>query len=1508
MTRIGPGGSTPLGRRIARARGLPALAIAVGVVLQGGAARALQGPSPGAASASTLKVPDGPASVRGLADPATVDVFTGQVGYSVPIDLPAGPGGLGPKLSLNYSGSTGNGPLGLGWAIGEIAIRRSDRLGVPSYDDVFDELELVGVGGGGRLVRDPDHHEQFWVEGQGKSTKVVRKNAHFEVTDAGGVRYVLGTSSASREEDAGRVLSWKVDWIRDLSGNEVDYAYVKLKNRLYLETVTWGPKQSGASVFRLTIEYETRPDSTISYRSGFAISTDYRAKAIRVRSFQHELRAYHLTYDRAFSLSRLKRVEMTGLDGAGALPALTFTYGGVRSPDLKPMANAGGWVLNERGVSLFDVDGDGQSDLLRLEAGNHGYRQARGNEYAETKPLTGASDVDLESSTLMDLDGDARPELVRIVDDTWRAYRLEGTQWVSMGEWAGTRGVSLRAPDSILVDLNGDGRTDVVRSRGGPISVAFGGPRGLGPFIPKPAISPANVEVEPGLADVRFSDINGDGLADVVWLTDQWMKIFLGRGDGTFVAFTRSPYPWSDSAVNVGNVLLADLNRDGLVDLIRIEAGKVTWYRGETDGRFGTAFFRSAPRPESVDADAVVTTADVNGNGSTDVVWSSPRGLWAIDVAGETSAAMLSTIENGLGMSQSFSYSSSAALAVAAARGGDPWDKLLPTSVPVPVRTEIDLGDGSPLRVVERSVRDGFWDGTERRFGGFLLGRIVTVGASQSTSLVTETRFHPGLGGERELRGKTVSFRTSSAAGVLFSVETTTWEAIPVGGLPDVPLLRKAALRKSRSLAYEGASTPIEIGVDNEFDDQVRLTVERHQGRTDRAGDETVTRRTFQDDNTTNVRDKVTLEQVEEANARIVSATRTIYGAPSGPVLSFNQVGQGFVRKIQGYLSPGDRWVDQSTTDYDAHGNPTRIYKGGVERTLVYDVRSLHPLTETITRQPNETPLVWSMVWDDVRGAPLTITDPNGDYSHVSYDDVGRLQSVFLNNTEFPHTRYAYDWTAPRPKTTVSIFDGVPSELPGNPWPSGSKWRSTTTVANSAGEGLFSVRALGAQYIVDNWKERDERGNVVRIADGFYSSIPAPVMPVERTRIQTMQYDALGRLVSQTLPNGSTKTVTFAPLRQTVTAPELAPVTSELDGLQRIVRTERQIGMVLETVDASYDAAGRILSMSLQGGEVVHGFVYDTLGRMTHAEDPDTGPRDLVYDDANFLIQHTNGERQTVYFGYDDAGRLSRRGETLNPDPATDYTYVYDLASAGMSSGCHVSSRLAAVTEPSGEIHFCYDALGRQMGMERKIGLPMIGTKTGAVTATMTLSGLVLTESHDDGFATENRYDPAGRLIAISSGGADLWSADHPDDLDGAGRIVHERYGNGVKQDYSYDDLGLTDHTKVTPMSSSGSLFEVSVVRNAYGAPTMVTDLDHQGLDHTATFSYDPAARLETSTLGAAGPDQFAFTFAYDALQNMTTRTVTGPKDIGALTGTYQYGERGYGPRQLTSVIPGGAP
>ncbi len=149
--------------------------------------------------------------------------------------------------------------------------------------------------------------------------------------------------------------------------------------------------------------------------------------------------------------------------------------------------------------------------------------------------------------------------------------------------------------------------------------------------------------------------------------------------------------------------------------------------------------------------------------------------------------------------------------------------------------------------------------------------------------------------------------------------------------------------------------------------------------------------------------------------------------------------------------------------------------------------------------------------------------------------------------------------------------------------------------------------------------------------------------------------------------------------------------------------------------------------------------------------------------------------------------------------------------------------------------------------------------------------------------------------------------------------MVREHYQNGTAQTYGYDELGLSSQVDLYRPSGGAplDLFSISIQRNAYGAPVLVTDNDQRGLNHSASYTYDAAGRLSDAAIGPApgagspvpgpGDDRYAFTYRYDGLQNMIYRQVAGPKHIGVLTGVYRYGNSAH-PRQLTSVTPGSPP
>jgi RHS repeat-associated protein len=1468
------------------------LAVAVCSLLASSTAYAVEGPSPSAATPSKVTLPDGPASVRGLGGTADVSAASAQVAYSVSIEVPDG-GGVAPSVSLSYHGDLGNGPVGVGWMLAHASIRRSTRRGVPSYDDA-DEIEITGVGSG-RLIRRPDG--SYALEGAPYALRVERTGNRWKITDSNGVVYYFGLTTASRQEDtvggALRTVAWFPELVVHLNGRTINYEYLHHHGQVYLSRVTWGV----GGKYGLEVNYENRRDPVLSYRDGFSVETAYRIHDIRVRSGASTLRRYELHYDDLMdarvALSRLSRVHMTGFQGDGAMPDLSFAYAPRSAGTRQVLSGTDGWALNARGVSLFDVDGDGMEDLLRLEMGNQEFRKNLGGAFGPEQSLTGPS-VDLAQVQLMDVDGDARGDLVRVVDDTWRWYRLEAdSTWSAQGEWPGTQGLPLHGA-GVLADLNGDGRTDLIRGTAVGVLVNLATATGMADTLSLPRISPSDVGVEPGAANIRFADINGDGLSDVVWLTDAWMKQFLGRGDGTFSAWRRVFYPWGTSPIDLKNTFVSDLDRDGLADLARIAAGHVAFYPARADGSFDLP--RAFERPEAAEYDAVVTIADGNGNGSADIVWSSPRGMWLLDLAGATTAGMLTQIDNGVGETTSFAFQGSAILSVAAEQSQQRWKHKLPVSIPVPVRSDVHIV-GCPTRTSQWGVRDGFWDGAERRFGGFLETSTVVAGNFARDTAVSRVKLHEGMGDERVLRGRPITTRVENGLGEILTETTVSWDAYRTALSGDDALLRVPVARSTVTSHHEGVQTPVKTASFVVVDIEGRPVEEYNAGRIDMSGDETLIARRYASNDELWIRDRVWEERVlpGDGGAPLSLVRHYFGGTGTGGVQPLGDIGLGLVRRTEAWLDEEDRWVEQESTEYDARWNPSKVTASGIPHAFAYDPSGEYLRTETVG--PDDIALTYSMTWDEVRSLATGMTDPNTVQTRIAYDALDRVTSVGIGDRP-AHVHYAYDWTAPRPTTRTYAFagplDGV-GAFPGSF--TVGLWREAATVTNGAGEPLFSaIRANPSQWIVSGWKDRDARGRTTQVDDAFYwdNESIATVVPPADVPYQTVSYDAFDRVVLQVLPTGARKSIAFRAFETTVSSDGLAPVTSYFDGQDRILRTQRVLDGSAQSVDATYDAMGRITAMRLQrdqANQLDHQFTYDTLGRLVFATDPDIGDRNLLYDDAGHLIEHTNAAGQTITLSYDTVGRLASR--TADDVSFTfHYDHPMDAATFPRTNG-----RLAWVQEPTGQVQVGYDELGRATRSRRTIN-----SQSADVLTTYSAGGSVLAVNYQDGVELDLSYDDAGRLIAVE----DFWAADG---LDAAGRVLRERYGNGVVTTYARDSLGQATDIAVLRAGST-AIYQVHVDRNAYGAITAVDDRDDRGLNHDASFTYDSGGRLTGATIGAASEDH-SFSYAYDSLQNMVSRAGAAR---GTLVGTYLYGEPRIaggplrGPRQLTTVVTTSGP
>jgi len=279
--------------------------------------------------------------------------------------------------------------------------------------------------------------------------------------------------------------------------------------------------------------------------------------------------------------------------GAAYASAWINTGSGWRAaPEFAPPYYITDRPYGNESTRLVDLNGDGLPDLLyNLFVGdgvtranawlNTGSGWVNAPAYAPPYPMWSRG-VDDEGMKLIDLNGDGLPDLVRSI---WAGapYR---TAWINTG--SGWREAPEYAPPYYItdrpngnestqfVDLNGDGLPDLVYNlwigdgvlrRNAWLNTGTG-------WVEAPAYAPPYYLWSRGYDDegMKFVDVNGDGLPDLVrglWANGQYMSAWLNTGSGWVEAPEYAPpYYITDRPYGNEGTQLVDIDGDGMVDLI----------------------------------------------------------------------------------------------------------------------------------------------------------------------------------------------------------------------------------------------------------------------------------------------------------------------------------------------------------------------------------------------------------------------------------------------------------------------------------------------------------------------------------------------------------------------------------------------------------------------------------------------------------------------------------------------------------------------------------------------------------------------------------------------------------------------------------------------------------------------------------------------------------------------------------------------------------------------------
>jgi sugar lactone lactonase YvrE len=163
-----------------------------------------------------------------------------------------------------------------------------------------------------------------------------------------------------------------------------------------------------------------------------------------------------------------------------------------------------------------------------------------------------------------------------------------------------------------LGDFNGDGITDLALVTGSPLqplTIMLGSANGTYTTAPLLSFDAYN------LGPMMVADLNGDGLQDLAVLNgdSNTVTVLLGNGDGTFQVAPSSP----SIGANPRQMAVADFNGDGIPDLAvtNLSANPLNILLGNGDGTF-TA---TANSPAMSGTPWTIAAGDFNGDGKQDM-------------------------------------------------------------------------------------------------------------------------------------------------------------------------------------------------------------------------------------------------------------------------------------------------------------------------------------------------------------------------------------------------------------------------------------------------------------------------------------------------------------------------------------------------------------------------------------------------------------------------------------------------------------------------------------------------------------------------------------------------------------------------------------------------------------------------------------------------------------------------------------------------------------------------
>ncbi|MFZ6816885.1 RHS repeat domain-containing protein [Undibacterium sp. Ji22W] len=557
------------------------------------------------------------------------------------------------------------------------------------------------------------------------------------------------------------------------------------------------------------------------------------------------------------------------------------------------------------------------------------------------------------------------------------------------------------------------------------------------------------------------------------------------------------------------------------------------------------------------------------------------------------------------------------------------------------------------------------------------------------------------------------------------------------------------------------------------------------------------------------------------------------------------------------------------TTTVSSTATGTAAIPSRVTQTVAYDSSGISPISSTNALGQKVAGLM------DLANMPVYIDDLNGIRTNYEYDEFQRKTKEYRAGVV---TNYTYGTTvstdtsgASCPAATkVVITQQAPYNV--RPW-------VVQCLDGAQREIRRQTQGSDPAAVITQDTEYDSFSRVARTSRPYYKGTAYPSPTIYWT---TNTYDALGRIIIVTAPDGSQTKTSYNGLTTIVT--------NALNQTQTIVKNA--LGQVVQVIDFqsnqinfTYDVDGNLLSSTDPQGNVSSAS-YDALGRKVATNDPDMGNWTYSYDALGEVVQQTDAKGNVTTNSYDVMGRIVTRSE---PDMVS--TWEYDSCTNGKGRICKVSADNGYARETT------YDSSGRVSTIVNTIDARYM------TNFNYNGSGQILSKSTGEVGLTYN-YSNIGYLQSISSSNSTsssqtpIWFADA---MDAEGRITKQRY-NQIRSNTSYDPatgrvlsikagLPILTSTSGTPVYTDGT--EVQNLSYTYDARGNVLSRTDVNQNLTESFLYDSLNRLTSNTVNASGAGIYNQTYAYNSIGNITNRS-----DVGS----YTYGTTNSRPHGVTEI------